>query len=87
MEGASSMIQDFLFSKRFEKKSILILGEPGFALRPATSFLRLTPLSPTLVPARSGKTTIVRSMAKILSEHKNVVVVDTSNEIAGSPAD
>ncbi|KAL7534790.1 hypothetical protein ACHAXR_006084 [Thalassiosira sp. AJA248-18] len=31
----------------------------------------------------SGKTTIVRDVAKILSQKKNVFIVDTSNEIAG----
>jgi stage III sporulation protein SpoIIIAA len=31
----------------------------------------------------SGKTTIVRETARLLAEHANVVIVDTSNEIAG----
>ena len=31
----------------------------------------------------SGKTTIVREAARLLAEHRNVLVVDTSNEIAG----
>ena len=32
----------------------------------------------------SGKTTIIREAARLLSERQNVVVVDTSNEIAGN---
>ncbi len=36
-----------------------------------------------LGPPGIGKTTILRETARILAEHKRVVVVDTSNEIAG----
>jgi stage III sporulation protein SpoIIIAA len=34
----------------------------------------------------SGKTTVIREISRILSEQKNVFVVDTSNEIAGGGA-
>jgi stage III sporulation protein SpoIIIAA len=35
-------------------------------------------------PPGSAKTSIIRDAANILSEHKSVVIVDTSNEISGS---
>ena len=35
-------------------------------------------------PPGSAKTSIIRDVANILSEHKSVVIVDTSNEISGS---
>ena len=36
-----------------------------------------------MIQPGSGKTTIVRDVAKILSRESNVFIVDTSNEIAG----
>ena len=36
-------------------------------------------------PLGSGKTTVIREMARVLADdlHKRVVIVDTSNEIGG----
>jgi stage III sporulation protein SpoIIIAA len=39
-----------------------------------------------LVPPMTGKTTIIRDMARLLSRDNWVVIVDTSNEIAGAGA-
>jgi stage III sporulation protein SpoIIIAA len=36
-----------------------------------------------LGPPSSGKTTIIRDVARLLSERQNVIIIDTSNEIAG----